>query len=129
MVLDSSAILAILLNEPDAHSLRTAFDHDETRLLSATTLLEVSMVIESRKGNAGGRDLDLMIIEAKIQVVPVDQEQIDEARKAWRRFGRGRHPAALNYGDLFSYALSKYSGEPLLFKGDNFTRTDVSRVI
>ena len=129
MVLDSSAILAILLNEPDAHSLRTAFDHDETRLLSAATLLEVSMVIESRKGNAGGRDLDLMIIEAKVQVVPVDKEQIDEARKAWRRFGRGRHPAALNYGDLFSYALSKQSGEPLLFKGDDFTRTDVSRVI
>ena len=129
MVLDSSAILAILLNEPDAHSLRAAFDHDETRLLSAATLLEVSMVIESRKGGAGGRALDLMIIEAKIQVVPVDKEQIDEARKAWQRFGRGRHPAGLNYGDLFSYALSKHSGEPLLYKGDDFTRTDVARVL
>lgn len=129
MVLDSSAVLAILLNEPDAQPLRAAFDHDETRLLSAATLLEVAMVIESRKGEAGGRDLDLMMLEANIQVVPVDEEQIDEARRAWRRFGRGRHPAALNYGDLFSYALSKHSGEPLLYKGDDFTRTDVARVI
>jgi ribonuclease VapC len=129
MVIDSSALLAILLNEPDAHPLRAAFDHDDVRLLSAATLLEASMVIETRKGEDGGRDLDLLISKSKIEVVPVDEAQAIEARRAWRRFGRGRHPAALNYGDLFSYALSRVSGEPLLFKGEDFARTDVSRVI
>jgi ribonuclease VapC len=129
MVVDSSALLAILLNEPDAHVLRTAFDHDDVRLLSAGTLLEVSIVIEARKGETGGRDLDLLISKSKIEVVAVDEDQVGEARRAWRRFGGGRHQAALNCGDLFSYALSRTSGEPLLFKGDNFARTDVARVI
>jgi len=129
MVVDSSALLAILLNEPDAQELRTAFDHDEVRLMSAATLLEVSMVIEARKGDNGGRDLDVLISKSKIEVIPVDQDQVDEARRAWRRFGRGRHPAALNYGDLFAYALSRTRGEPLLYKGDDFTRTDVARVL
>ena len=129
MVIDSSALLAILLNEPDAPSLRTAFDHDEIRLLSAATLLEVSLVIEARLGESGGRDLDLLISKSKIEVVPVDEDQVSEARRAWRRFGRGRHAAGLNYGDLFSYALSRVSGEPLLYKGDDFARTDVARVI
>lgn len=129
MVLDSSALLAILLNEPDAHLMRTAFDNDEVRLVSAATLLEVSIVIEARKGETGGRDLDLLISKSSVEVVAVDEHQIGEARRAWRRFGRGRHAAALNYGDLFSYALSRTSGEPLLFKGEDFARTDVARVI
>lgn len=129
MVVDSSALLAILLNEPDADSIRTAFDHDDVRLLSAATLLEVSMVIESRKGEGGGRDLDLLISKSKIEVVSVDKNQVDEARRAWRRFGRGRHAAGLNYGDLFSYALARTSGEALLFKGNDFARTDVGRVL
>lgn len=128
MVVDSSALLAILLNEPEAQAIRTAFDHDDVRLLSAATLLEVSMVIEARKGDHGGRELDVLISKSKIEVIPVDQDQVGEARRAWRRFGRGRHPAALNYGDLFAYALSRTSGEPLLYKGDDFTRTDVARV-
>jgi ribonuclease VapC len=129
MVLDSSAILAILLNEPDAHPIRTAFDNDDTRLLSAATLLEVALVIEARKGEAGGQALDLLINKSQIEVVPVDADQVAEARRAWRRFGRGHHAAALNYGDLFSYALSRTSGEALLFKGAEFTRTDVARVL
>jgi ribonuclease VapC len=129
MVLDSSAILAILLNEPDAHPLRAAFDNDDTRLLSAATLLEVALVIEARKGEAGGDALDLLISKSQIEVVPVDADQVAEARRAWRRFGRGHHAAALNYGDLFSYALSRTSGEALLFKGVDFTRTDVARVL
>ena len=129
MVVDSSALLAILLNEPDADSIRTAFDHDDVRLLSAATLLEASMVIESRKGEGGGRDLDLLIGKSKIEVIPVDEGQVNEARRAWRRFGRGRHPAGLNYGDLFSYALARTTGQPLLFKGDDFARTDVGRVL
>ena len=129
MVLDSSAILAILLNGPDAPALRALFDNEEVRLMSAATLLEVALVIESRKGDAGGVQLDLLIGKAGIEIVPVDADQIEEARRAWRRFGRGRHEAALNYGDLFAYALSRTSGEPLLFKGDDFRRTDVARVI
>jgi len=129
MVIDSSALLAILLNERDADLIRTAFDYDDVRLLSAATLLEASMVIESRKGESGGRDLDLLISKSKIEVIPFDEGQIDEARRAWRRFGRGRHPAGLNYGDLFSYALARTTGQPLLFKGDDFARTDVGRVV
>ena len=129
MVVGSSAILAILLNEPDAAPLRAAFDTDETRLMSAATLLEVSVVIEARNGEAGGLQLDLLIGKARIEIVPVDAEQIAEARRAWRRFGRGRHAAALNFGDLFAYALARTSGEPLLFKGEDFARTDIARVI
>ena len=129
MVVDTSALIAVLLNEPEAPAIRTAFDHDDVRLLSAATLLEVAMVIEARKGDGGGRDLDLLISKAKIEVVPVDAGQVEEARRAWRRFGRGRHDAGLNYGDLFSYALSRSTGEPLLFKGGDFARTDVARVI
>ena len=129
MVVDSSALLAILLNEPDAEPIRRAFDRDDVRVLSAATLLEVSMVIESRKGESGGRDLDLLISKSKIEVIPVDESQVDEARRAWRRFGRGRHPAGLNYGDLFSYALARTTGQPLLFKGNVFARTDVGRVV
>jgi len=129
MVVDSSALLAILLNESDSHPIRTAFDHDEVRLLSAATLLEVSIVIEARKGETGGRDLDLLMTRAAIEIVPVDADQAAEARRAWRRFGKGRHAANLNYGDLFSYALSRTTGEALLYKGEDFTRTDVARVL
>jgi ribonuclease VapC len=129
MVLDSSAILAILLNEPDAAAMRAAFDSDENRLLSAANLLEVSLVIESRKGEAAGRELDRLIDRAGIAIIAVDADQVEEARRAWRRFGRGRHEAGLNYGDLFAYALSRTTGEPLLFKGNDFRRTDVARVI
>lgn len=128
MVVDTSALLAILLNEPDADAIRMAFDHDDVRLLSAATLLEAAMVIESRKGEGGSRDLDLLISKSRIVVIPVDEGQVDEARRAWRRFGRGRHAASLNYGDLFSYALARTTGQPLLFKGDDFARTDVARV-
>ena len=129
MVLDSSAILAMLLEEPEADSFRFAIADDETRLVSSATILEASLVIEIRKGDAGGRELDLLISKAAIEIVPVDHDQLAEARRAWRRFGRGRHAAGLNYGDLFSYALARTSGQPLLFKGDDFARTDVARVI
>jgi ribonuclease VapC len=128
MVIDTSALLALLLDEPEAEDYRTALELDEVRLVSAATLLETAIVIESRKGDAAGRELDRLIDKAAIDVVAVDAAQIDEARRAWRRFGRGRHEAGLNYGDLFSYALSRASGEALLFKGDDFRRTDVSRV-
>jgi ribonuclease VapC len=129
VVIDSSALVAILLDEPDSDSLRFAIADDETRLISAATLLEASLVIERYKSEAGGRDLDLLVSKLAMEVMPVDADQVSEARRAWRRFGRGRHPAGLNYGDLFSYALSRTTGEPLLFKGEDFARTDVARVL
>jgi ribonuclease VapC len=129
MVLDTSALLALLLDEPDAEAFRVALEDAETRLVSAATLLESALVIEARKGEPGGRELDLLLHKAEIAVVPVDADQVAEARRAYRRFGKGHHAAGLNFGDVFAYALARTSGEPLLFKGDDFAKTDVARVI
>jgi len=90
--------------------------------------LEASIVIESRKGEAGGRELDLLIYRAAIEIVAVDQDQAELARIAWRRFGKGRYPTGLNYGDCFAYALAKTRQLPLLFHGDDFSRTDINIV-
>ncbi len=125
MVIDPSAILAILLGETDAEQMAAAIANGSPRLLSAAGLLEASIAIEARRGEDGARDLDLFIYRAGIEIVPVDAEQAEVARVAWRRFGKGRHPAGLNYGDCFSYALAKVSGSSLLFKGDDFSRTDL----
>ena len=129
MVLDTSALLALLLDEPEAEGFRAAVEEETARLVSAATLLETALVIEARKGEPGGRELDLLIHKAEIVVVAVDAEQVSEARRAYRRFGKGRHEAGLNVGDVFAYALARTSGEPLLFKGDNFAKTDISRVV
>ena len=128
MVIDSSAIVAILLNEADAADIAQAIESNSQRLLSAANLLEASIVIESRKGEAGGRELDLLIYRAAIEIVAVDQEQAQLARIAWQRFGKGRHPAGLNYGDCFANALARTRQLPLLFQGDDFSRTDIDIV-
>jgi ribonuclease VapC len=128
MVLDTSAVLALLLDEPEAEAYRAAVEEDEVRLMSAATLLETAIVIEARKGEAGGRELDLLLHKAGIDVVAPDAEQVALARRAYRRFGRGHHAAALNYGDVFAYALAVTANEPLLFKGEDFAKTDVRRV-
>lgn len=125
MVLDTSAILAILLGEPESGVFAEIISKDQKRLLSAGTVLELMIVIEARKGEAGGRELDLLLHRAKIDIVPFDSEQAEIARQAWRNFGKGNHPAGLNFGDCFAYALAKISGEPLLFKGEDFSQTDV----
>lgn len=125
MVLDTSAILAILLGEPEAALIAEKISQDSQRLLSAGSALELMIVIEARKGELGGRELDLLLHRAKIDIVPFDNEQAEIAREAWRHFGKGRHPAGLNLGDCFAYALAKVSGEPLLFKGNDFNQTDV----
>jgi ribonuclease VapC len=91
-------------------------------------LVETSIIIESRHGAEGLRDLDALIAKAGVEVVPVDVEQAHIARTAFSQFGRGRHPAGLNYGDCFSYALAKSLGEPLLFKGEDFSQTDLTAV-
>jgi ribonuclease VapC len=129
MVLDTSALLALLLDEAEAEDFRAAVEEDTTRLVSAATLLETALVIEARKGEPGGRELDTLIQKAEVVVVPVDADHVSEARRAYRRFGKGRHPAGLNFGDMFAYALARTAGEPLLFKGDDFARTDIGRVI
>jgi ribonuclease VapC len=125
MVIDASAIVAIAFNEPEAAAFESRIADDPVRLISAATVLEAAMVIETRLGEAGGSELDLWLHKAGVDIVAVDAEQADLARRAWRRFGKGRHPAGLNYGDCFSYALAATTQEPLLFKGDDFSRTDI----
>jgi len=126
MVVDTSALLALLGMEPESARLAAALESDATRLISAATVVEAGIVIEARYGSAGGRELDLLIAKAGLSIEVVTAEQADVAREAWRRYGKGRHSAGLNFGDCFSYALAKVAGEPLLFKGDDFTQTDVT---
>jgi len=125
MVLDTSALLAILLDEPERRAFTEAIEAAEGRLLSAASFVEVSMILESRHGAEGVRALDRLLAAAHIEIVPVDPPQGMAAREAFRQFGKGRHPAGLNYGDCFSYALAKCRDEPLLCKGRDFSQTDV----
>jgi len=127
MVIDTSAILAIALNEPDAPEIERRIADDPIRLVSAATVLEATIVLETRLGDAGGREFDLWLLRIGAEIVAVDAEQADAARRTWRRYGKGRHAAELNYGDCFSYALAATRGEPLLVKGEDFAKTDVHR--
>jgi ribonuclease VapC len=125
MVLDSSAVVAILFDEPQRSAFTRAIEREPRRLISAANLLESALIVEARRGEAAGRELDLLLHRASVEVVPVDADQVETARVAWRRYGKGRHPAGLNFGDCFAYSLSAASGMPLLFKGEDFSRTDV----
>ncbi len=125
MVIDTSAIVAVLFDEAERGALTRSIADDPVRLVSAATVLEAGILVESRRGEGAGRELDLLLHRASIEVVAVDGDQVDLARAAWRRFGKGRHPAALNYGDCFSYALAAARSQPLLFKGGDFAQTDV----
>ena len=126
MIIDSSAVLAILLGEADATRYENAIATAWPRRMSAVALLEAAMVVEGRGGAAAGQALDAVLEKASVELVAVTAEHAAAARRAWRRFGKGNHPAALNFGDCFAYALAEMTGEPLLFKGSDFTRTDVS---
>ncbi|HVM93126.1 MAG TPA: type II toxin-antitoxin system VapC family toxin [Terriglobales bacterium] len=128
MVIDTSAIAAIFFQEPERERFLEAIVADSNKLVSAVTMLEAGMVIEGRHGEAGGREFDLFAVRANLQVVAFDAEQAEIARSAWRRYGRGRHPAGLNFGDCFAYALAKFSEEKLLAKGTDFRETDVELV-
>jgi ribonuclease VapC len=128
MVIDSSALLAILLDEPEHPSFRRAIAADAKRLASAASVFETSMVVLNRLGEPGVAELKALLAVAQIVACPFDADQGALALDAFRRFGKGRHRAALNFGDCFSYALAKATGEPLLFKGDDFIHTDVERV-
>lgn len=126
MVIDSSALLAILLGEPEIRAFNQKIEADPTRLMSVASYLEAAIIIDDRLGPEGGRDLRFFLLEADIEIVPVTIEQADVAREAYRRYGRGNHPARLNFGDCFAYALAKISSEPVLFKGDDFAKTDLA---
>lgn len=125
MVIDSSAVIAILLGESDAALFTKAIAEAPKRFMSAFSFLECCIVIEAKKGETGGRELDLFLHKSKTEIVPLRAEHVEMARTAHRKFGKGRHPAGLNIGDCCSYALAEYSGEPLLYKGGDFARTDI----
>ena len=125
MVLDTSAILAIFLGEPERQAFLELLSQTDTRLLSAGNALETAIVLEARRGAPVIRELDLFIYRTRVDIVSVDAEQVEIARVAWRMYGKGHHPAGLNFGDCFAYALARTSGEPLLAKGTDFSRTDI----
>ena len=129
MVIDTSALIAILQDEPERRSFNEAIEAADGCVLSVASFVEASMIIESRYGPDGIRALDLFIAKAKIGLVEVDADQAHVARGAFRDYGKGRHPAGLNFGDCFAYALAKTLGEPLLFKGRDFSLTDVMACI
>lgn len=129
MIVDTSAIMAILRREPDAPAFGAALAREPRAAISAATLVELCMVAESRAGAAMWAEIETLMADAAIEVAPFTAEQAALAREGWRRFGKGRHPAGLNLGDCFAYALARQRDEPLLFKGDNFARTDVRRAV
>ena len=129
MVIDTSSLIAILLNESERAAFNQAIETAESRIMSVVSFVEASIVIESRLGPEGLMALDLLIAKAGIDLVSVDADQAHTARNAFRLFGKGRHPAGLNFGDCFAYALARERGEPLLFKGSDFSLTDVESAL
>ncbi len=129
MVIDTSAVLAILQREPESERFAALIEADSIRLISAVSVLEAGMLAEVRKGEPGALELDNFILRGQLQAVPFDAEQSGIARLAFRRFGKGRHPAGLNFGDCAAYALASTRGEPLLFKGADFSKTDIAQAV
>ena len=125
MVIDTSALIAILRDEPERPQFVDAIEQADARRMSAATLVEISIVIDATRGSDGLRDLDHFLAAAHVELVPVEADHAHEARRAFGRFGKGRHRAALNFGDCFSYALAKIVNEPLLCKGNDFVHTDI----
>src|SRR5689334_6227447 len=129
MILDTSAVAAILFGEPEAAEFTTLIQGAEYAAMSAANFVELSLVIESQLGPEASRRCDQFFKRAEIEIEPVTVEQAFSARQAFVDFGKGRHPAALNFGDCFAYALAKVMGEPLLFKGGDFRKTDLESVL
>ena len=127
MVIDTSAVLAILQREPKSERFAELIEADPIRLISAVSVLEAGILTEARKGESGALELDNFILRGQLQTVPFDAEQASIARLAFRRFGKGRDPAGLNFGDCAAYALASTRGESLLFKGKDFARTDIAQ--
>ena len=127
VVLDTSAVVALLQGDAGAEGLLAALEAADVRRMSAASVVEAGIVLQARFGDHGERELDLFLERAEVEVIPVSAEQADLARQAFRRFGKGRHSAGLNFGDCFSYALSVALAQPLLFVGEDFVQTDVLR--
>ena len=128
MVIDTSALVAIFFGEPERKAFLEYLLRAETKLISAANSLETGIVLEARRGEAAGREFDLFLVRAKLEVVAVDAEQVELARSAWRKYGKGRHAAGLNFGDCFAYGLAKFSGQKLLAKEEDFRFTDVELI-
>ena len=128
MVVDSSAFVAVLLGEPEEEAIARILARAAELWTSAFSVLETAIVIGSKKGPRGLMTWDALLQRLAVQVVPFTAEHATVAREAWLRFGKGRHPAGLNIGDCCSYAVARHAGLPLLFKGEDFTRTDLERV-
>jgi ribonuclease VapC len=126
MVVDSSALIAIISKEPERETFERRLQLARVRLICAATLIETSIVVLSRRGQEGLDILRELVADMRIETVSLNAEHVDLAIDAFRRFGKGRHRAALNFGDCFSYALAEATGEPLLFKGDDFGHTDIA---
>ena len=128
MVIDTSALIAILLGETETELLARAIAQDPKRLLSAFSALESYIVITARKGESGGRELDRLLLRCQIETIGFNAEQSELARRAWLSYGKGRNAAGLNIGDCCSYALARYAGEQLLLVGEDFAQTDLQAV-
>jgi len=126
MVVDSSVLIAVLLLEPDAEQLLNQLIDADELYFSAVSLVESAMVIEYKKGKSGADKLDELLAELTPTIVEFDLQQAELARMAWREYGKGRHPAKLNFGDCCSYALAKHLNQSLLFKGNDFSQTDIA---
>jgi ribonuclease VapC len=129
MIIDTSAVVSVLDQQPDSERIVRAIALAPERKLSAASWVESGIVMQTRRGDEAVRDLEFLLAKLKIEVVPVSAKQAEIAIKAFRRFGRGRHAARLNFGDCFAYALAKDKSEPLLFKGDDFSQTDIAVAI
>jgi ribonuclease VapC len=128
MVVETSAVLAILLDEPEAAEFAQLIEDDPAPLISAASVLESEIVLISRHGPDARADLQDFLAQGGLQVEPVTAEQAELALEAYQRYGKGRHRAGLNFGDCFAYALCKATGQPLLFKGQDFSQTDITTV-
>ena len=128
IAVDTSALVAVVLGESDAERFLVAMSADDAAV-ATVSVVEAAIVVEARQGPDAARDLQLLIDGAIERVVPVEQEHAAAAVAAWRRFGKGRHPAGLNFGDCFAYALADVEGLPLLYKGDDFGQTDIAAVL
>jgi ribonuclease VapC len=129
MIVDTSAVLAILFEEDDAELYARALSESDSCRMSAANFAEAAIVVDSQTKDKGSRQFDAFVRRAGIAIEPVSEEQAHVARQAYADFGKGRHPAGLNFGDCFAYALAKVTGESLLFKGKDFQKTDITSAL
>ena len=129
IVLDTSALIALLLKEPDAELIASALVSATAIRMAAPNWLEVAMVAMARRGIDGYQQLKQILERLQVEVVASDRANAEIAFQAWIQYGKGRHPAGLNYGDCFAYALAKQRGEALLYKGNDFSKTDIQSVL